>query len=453
MALATRMASPDLAHLILTSRKNLAARSVFEVLPRTVIHVALCLFVAGCTTVSPPAVQAPAPVESVVLPPGAVLPAPSPVPVPELPRSAPPPPVFIPTPAPPPPLTSERALRGSLMALLPRSLVRERDAWAADMSAAFLALRIPPTLENLCAAIAVIEQESGFVSDPVVPGLSRMAWKEIETRRARYRIPKLALDAALSKTSRDGRTYRQRINKLRTEREMSVLFGEMIDEVPGGKLLLSGYNPVRTGGPMQVSVAFAEAHSRVKPYPDMGRGGAREAVFSRRGGLHFGIAHLLDYPASYPAPLYRFADFNAGHYASRNAAFQLAVARLSGHKLAPDGDLLRYEDGRPAAEPSATQKALLSLARRVRMDDRRINAELLQEKDGSFARTTLYARVFELADRAAVGPMAREALPRIALQSPKITRKLTTAWFAERVNTRFGDCLARAPRPLLHLVR
>ena len=80
------------------------------------------------------------------------------------------------------------------------------------------------------------------------------------------------------------------------------------------------------------------------------------------------------------------------------------------------------------------------------MDDRQINAELRQEKQDSFARTALFVRVFELADRAAGRPMAREILPRIALKSPKITRQLTTAWFAERVNTRFGDCLIRVPR-------
>ena len=34
-------------------------------------------------------------------------------------------------------------------------------------------------------------------------------------------------------------------------------------------------------------------------------------------------------------------------------------------------------------------------------------------------------------------------MPSIDLKSPKITRKLTTEWFAKRVNTRYVKCLAR----------
>ena len=39
--------------------------------------------------------------------------------------------------------------------------------------------------------------------------------------------------------------------------------------------------------------------------------------------------------------------------------------------------------------------------------------------------------------------MPRATLPDIQLNSPKITRKLTTAWFAERVNERYLRCLKR----------
>lgn len=396
---------------------------------RSWVAVIACGVLAGCAS-QPASDGRAAPVESAPTQPGVT-----------------PPPVFAPPPEPAPAPTARRRreLRAQVEHLMPSKVVREREAWVDDIVAAFVALEIAPTPENLCSAIAVIDQESGFVADPVVPGLSRMAWKEIETRRQRFGIPKLALDAALARTSGDGRSYKRRIDALRTEREMSELFEEMIDELPGGKRMLSGYNPVRTGGPMQVSIGFAELHARGKPYRGVGRDGVRAAVFTRRGGLHFGIAHLLDYPAPYSRPLYRFADFNAGHYASRNAAFQLAVARLSGQQLAPDGDLLRYEDGEPSDVPSATLKALLSLSRRLKLDHYAIRAALREEKREAFGRSALHRRVFELADRAAGRPLPREVLPRIQLKSPKITRKLTTAWFAERVDTRYGDCRSRAP--------
>ncbi|SQJ26030.1 lipoprotein [Salmonella enterica subsp. enterica] len=81
---------------------------------------------------------------------------------------------------------------------------------------------------------------------------------------------------------------------------------------------------------MQVSIAFAEQHA--KGYPWKMAGTVRQEVFTRRGGLWFGTYHLLNYPANYSAPVFRFADFNAGWYASRNAAFQNAVSKASGGK-------------------------------------------------------------------------------------------------------------------------
>ena len=406
---------------------------------------------AACATPAPQPVQPPAPVESRQPTPGAAVggvpPAssqPLPPPYPVAPGSP-----MQPLPAPGlPPLSPPPAIgpqgQALIQRLLPPTAARDRAGWAADIASAFNALGLVPSAENYCAAIAVIEQESTFQADPAVPGLPKIVWREIETRRAKYMIPKLALDAALSKPSPNGRSYKQRIDALRTEREMSELFDDMIDELPGGKLLLSGYNPVHTGGPMQVSVAFAEQHARTKPYPLAGKGTLRDVVFSRRGGVYFGIAHLLDYPAPYRDPLYRFADFNAGHYSSRNAAFQQAVAQLSGQRLVLDGDLLNYVNGAPSAATSSTQRAVFGLASRLGLSRDEIQAGLRQEKEESFYRSKVYQRVFQLADAAAGRPVPRELVPRIDLKSPKIRSKITTAWFADRVKMRYGHCMDRA---------
>jgi hypothetical protein len=228
--------------------------------------------------------------------------------------------------------------------LLPASLA-DREGWATDIHAAFAALGLPETRDNVCAAIAVAEQESGLRADPTVPGLARIARTEIDTRRERAGVPALVLDAALALTSANGKRYGERLDSVRTEGQLSELYDEFIDRVPFGRSLFADRNPVRTGGPMQVSVAFAEAQAEAAPYPYPVDRSLRHEVFTRRGGVYFGIAHLLDYRAPYDRYLYRFADFNAGRYASRNAAFQRALTQVSGVPLTLDGALLRYEGG------------------------------------------------------------------------------------------------------------
>ncbi len=291
--------------------------------------------------------------------------------------------------------------------------------------------------------IAVIEQESGFRADPGVPGLAAIAWKEIERQRERAGIPKLVLDAALALPSPTGRSYRERIDAVRTELQLSDIFEDFIGMVPLATRFLADRNPVRTGGPMQVSIAFAESFAGRKPYPYPLTGTIRHEVFTRRGGLYFGIAHLLDYPAAYERYIYRFADFNAGWYASRNAGFQNAVTQLSGIPLALDGDLLRYDGARAASDPGSTELATRVLARRIGMSDGEIRHDLELGKSAAFDRSRVSVQVFALGDRAAGKPLPRAVLPRIRLHSPKITRELTTDWFANRVERRFEACRAR----------
>jgi len=52
--------------------------------------------------------------------------------------------------------------------------------------------------------------------------------------------------------------------------------------------------------------------------------------------------------------------------------------------------------------------------------------------------------VFELADQVEGRPVPRALVPRIQLKSPKITRELTTDWFAQRVDERHQRCMRRA---------
>jgi hypothetical protein len=315
------------------------------------------------------------------------------------------------------------------------------EGWAIDIYAAFEALGVGMTTEHICGALAVIDQESNFQVDPTVPGLPAIARREIDARAQSHHIPKLLVSAALGVRSPDGRTYGERLDQARTERDLSELFEDFIRGVPLGERLFGDLNPVRTGGPMQVGIAFAERQAKERDYPYPMPGTVRAEVFTRRGGLYFGIAHLLDYAAPYDDMVFRFADFNAGRFASRNAAFQNAVNIVSGERIALDGDLLIEGSN----EPSATELAIRSIGGRLDLSDAQIRSALEHAREAAFERSSLYARTMALADAVPPGrPVARAMVPRIALKSPKITRNLTTDWFARRVDDRYERCLARA---------
>ena len=156
--------------------------------------------------------------------------------------------------------------RALIASYMPSSL-GDKDGWAADIYTPMGVMGIPVTPDNICAILSITEQESGFKADPPIPNLARLAWAEIERQREKVHVPQLVLDAALSLQSRNGKTYRERIDAAKTERDLSDVFEDMIDRVPLGRTFFADRNPVRTGGPMQVAVAFAEAHAKTQPYP------------------------------------------------------------------------------------------------------------------------------------------------------------------------------------------
>jgi hypothetical protein len=316
----------------------------------------------------------------------------------------------------------------------------DRTGWSADIASTFTHLGLPPTRENACAVAAVIEQESGFQVDPVIPGLGTLALRTIDVRAAHAGVPLVLVHAALDLKSSDGRTYRERIEAARTEKQLSDVYEDFTGRVPLGRRLFASWNPIRTRGPMQVNVAFAEQFEAVKPYPDHdSRLDLRDELFTRRGSIYFGVAHLLDYRAPYDRYLYRFADYNAGQYASRNAAFQRAASIVARRPLIADGALVAHDPN--VRDAGSTQRLLFAIAGRLGLSDADIREALEQGTAESFERTDLYRRVFELADRRSGRRLPRAALPEIRLEGPKIERPLTTSWYARRVNGRFEHCL------------
>jgi hypothetical protein len=339
-------------------------------------------------------------------------------------------------PTPQPPQASPSQIRAEIVRRMPAD-AQDRIGWATDIQTAFSTERIDPNPENICAVLAVIAQESGYHADPSVPNLPRIAREEIDRRAAAHHIPKFLVDAALQIHSADGRSYSDRLRHVHTERELSRIYEDLIASVPLGKRLFADFNPVETGGPMQVNIVFAEENAGDYPYPVASS--IRDEVFTRRGGLYFGIMRLLDYPTPYTRKVYRFADYNAGRYSSRNAAFQNAVSIATGIPLALDGDLLT--PGAPLDRPGQTERAVRVMANDLGMDTRSIRKALERGDRLDFGDTPLYARTYALAGARAGKPLPRAVVPSIQLDSPKITRKLTTAWFATRVDARYQRCM------------
>jgi len=306
----------------------------------------------------------------------------------------------------------------------------------------FTALTVAPTHENVCAVVAVIEQESGFHVDPIIAGLGAIARREIESRAERAHVPMMIVNGVLQLKSVDGRSYGDRIDAAKTEKELSDVYEDFIAAVPLGTTLFSDKNPIRTRGPMQVNVVFADQFAAASPYPYPTKLSIADELFTRRGSIYFGVAHLLDYRAPYDNYLYRFADFNAGQYASRNAAFQSAVGIASGVSLAADGALLAHDSD--LNNPGATELALRSISSRLKMSEGAIHAALLDGRTKSFESSTLYQRVFAQAVAKTGRQLPRAIVPRITLAGPKIKRKLTTDWYAHRVEQRFQSCLSGA---------
>ena len=153
---------------------------------------------------------------------------------------------------------SPEQVRATLLRKLPATL-HDREGWASDIQTAFTAQHLPPSDANLCAVLAVIEQESTYRADPPVANLGPIAIAEIKRRAAARHVPAFAVDAALRMRSPDGRSYGERLRGLRTERELSELFEQMTARLPmGSGRLLAGLMEESDGLPEVTPRGFAD---------------------------------------------------------------------------------------------------------------------------------------------------------------------------------------------------
>ncbi len=341
-----------------------------------------------------------------------------------------------------------------------RPNVTDPQGWAIDLLDVLRNQSLPASRENICSAIAVISQESGFVADPSVPGLGNLAEKTLQTKLGRIPIlGRVALNFLETSPSL-GDSYMSRIRAAKTERDLDMTYRSIVDDagkrsslsllVQSGLLnqMIEDRNDINTIGSMQVSVRFALAKAREGRYLPMNLAdvyAVRDDLYTRHGGMQYGVMQLLGYDSGYNRKIFRFADYNAGRYASRNAAFQKIISTLSKTKLATDGDLLLYnKDQQALTKISSTETALRAVIGKFNLgiDDKKLRVDLLKEKSADFPATQTYLQLRELFARSSKQPIAFAEIPSIELNSPKIRRHMTTQNFAESVDKRYQKCVA-----------
>lgn len=335
----------------------------------------------------------------------------------------------------------------------------DRKSWARDILAISDELAIGKTPHNMCSIIAIIDQESNFHANPEVAGLGQKAVKEIRQRLEEKFGTTMGgyFETMLQTKPTPQNNYLKQMTKVRTEQQLDVLFREIfayysqqyhVGLLTGaaklvGQDVAERFNPVTTLGSMQVHIRYAAAHKRQFMSNDQ----LRDDLYTQYGGLYYGIHRLMRYNARYTKPIYRFADYNAGMYSSRNAAFQKAVATLSGTSLDLDGDLLLYtKEGDVKLQRSSTEDALIQyFARDINAPTpRAIRNDLKQEKNEDFEQTKTYQYIVQRY-RAKTGTDAPYAImPQVIIQGPKLKRNYNTSWYAEAVNNRYLRCMQQA---------
>lgn len=346
--------------------------------------------------------------------------------------------------------------------------VKERMSWATDIHRIMNELNIDQSKENVCSVIAIIDQESSFNANPSVPDLGNKALLTFQTEVPQKFIRQFGstlgpavvryLDFVLKNEPSHDNSFLMQIKKVKTEQDLDLIYRQIftyiakqfyVDSLANmatkvmGKDLSEENNPITTIGSMQVSVKYASTHQR----DHMSMYELRDYLYTREGGLYYGIHRLMSYPAEYDKKIYRFADYNSGVYSSRNAAFQQQIAELLKIDIRFDGDLLSYDrDGQVQAIAGETETALNQLFAIYdkKMTADKIRTDLSKEKEAEFEQTATYQKVKSIYKQQLSKMPVYAVMPQVVISGPKLKKDHNTNWYASNVNRRFEACMRRS---------
>lgn len=316
------------------------------------------------------------------------------------------------------------------------------DIWAGVILESLKEIGIPATKKNVCAVIAVISQESGFKTVPKTRGLPEILLKKLKNAETNE-LYRQIIEIRLNQYANNGKTFRRNIYSIVSERDVEIWYNEFVaSEYTKPVLILLKKDIsdlITTLGSMQVSVRFAEKYPK-KP-ENIASNEIRDILYTCKGGVFYGAAFLLDYNHNYQEMMSVFADYNAGHYACRNAGFQKMLANLTQKNIVLDGDLLNYKDGE--GKPGKTYALFINFLIHTGMDfeENKIRKDFEKEKSLDFEETFSYKTLSAL-HKTKFGNTIYEEIPQISLKSDKFLNKnLSTYWFALRAKSRYNNCM------------
>ncbi|MEK7523918.1 MAG: DUF1615 family protein [Patescibacteria group bacterium] len=292
---------------------------------------------------------------------------------------------------------------------------------------AMVANGMPLNTQTIAICLTQLSREGAFYEDPLIPDPNEMYARykskmegEINQFLAKFHgafeVARPLINCILVECEKK---YKPRLMDCKTEHQLNDAFAFIakdIEEHPTATMqalfniprvgsliqdefkerIASYKNPVRRIGALQVDTGIALSIARQQG-ENLTEDQMRDRLFNRRQNLVYGLALLKDSMDAYTIDGkmhvdYVFADYNAGRYASRNAALQGTVSLL-GQKIVPDGDLLMYDSrGNPLEDVSKSEEAIQKVVAElgISLTDEQIRDDLLHEKLPDFVTTQTY---------------------------------------------------------------